>query len=116
MSGFITFTKEPSSQQTWSSANWVFRAFLDNVIKNNASDEELVHELTVSGAHQQVELAYLAEENPALYRRVIDAFIGVCELVANEECRVSVGGRELEDESQRQYRYAVAQLSAMLSP
>lgn len=113
MAGFISFTNADVGEK-WSAANWVFWSFLDCVIRNHSADGELVDELTISSANQMVELDDLAVNNPDLCWRITDSFVQTSQLVATGVSRATVDGRELEDDSQLQYRLAIADLAKRL--
>ena len=115
MAGFISFDANTAGR-AWSSANWVFRGFLDRVMALAPTDDEVIHELTVSKHSQIVTLGSLAIENPDLHRRVLDALMHACAQIATGQCPVSVDGRELDEESQAQYREAISNLFKMLNP
>lgn len=114
MAGFITFDRE-SPEKTWSSANWVFRGFLDHVTSVTTIENDVVHKLTACKHYQRVGLDDMAEEQPEMFQRVLAAFKLGCSQIAGGNYLVSVNGNELDEESQNQYREAIHRLSELLA-
>jgi len=114
MAGFITYDiTKPDC--TWSSANWVYASFLDHVMELFSDEADVVRRLTSSKFNQSMSLSRLKEEDSALYSRILNAFKQVCEQIANRDSLASVNGNVLDEESQNQFREAIASLAELLS-
>jgi hypothetical protein len=113
MAGFITLDHE-CPDMTWSSANWVYAGFLNHVIHSIPDDEEVVRELTSCKYHQIVDLAEILGTRPGVYNRIVEAFSRTCNRIRRGDLVASVSGRELDEESQIQFRQAACELEEFL--
>lgn len=111
MAGLI----EIDDDHAWSSSNWVFWGILDHVLAANAgSDREFLQRVELCKHMQAVLFPFLRQEDAALAERVWTALKIVVQRCADGDLPCSVDGRLLDDQSQKQFRGAAAELAQMM--
>ncbi len=110
MAGFITLSHDLS----WSSANWVYMGFLDHVISNLTEFPEAAGMVTQCKWMQSMLLAMLDDDDPLSARRIRDSLRKTAHEVTKWQRPCQVDGRTLDDQSQKQFVEAIAELLVML--
>ena len=111
MAGFVVVEVE-GREESWSTANWYFRAFMDHVIRL-LEDEPQTQFLAMSAeAHQIVNLRRVSSSEAR--KLLLDTMLQVCNLVEAGQLRASTDGRPMDDESQKPFRRTIRGLQALL--
>jgi hypothetical protein len=92
-------------------AGWAFRGFLDEVLAEVRGDPDLVYSIEKALALDGLHLPRL---DSAVVRRLAPVLSRVADDVVTGARPVRANGRVLDDDSQEQFRRAVAELRAIL--